>query len=283
MNLSNNAGTDDYPAWSPDGSRIAFHSSRDGNLNVFTMNADGTGVTRLTSDPAFDAGAAWSPDESKIAFRSDRHENAEIYVMNADGSQQTRITSNPAFDNLPDWAPANQPPDAVNDTATTVQGNPVTIAVLANDTDADGNALQVIAVTQPGDGTVVINPDNTITYSPDAPFSGPDAFTYTISDGRGGQDTATVNLTVLSPQQAIANVIAEIDALEEGGVLSDGQATSLIAKLDAAIGKLGKDDAEGAILKLELFLDRAGILPQPDQQRLIDEVLAVIQSLRPPA
>ena len=92
--------------------------------------------------------------------------------------------------------PVNDAPDAVNDSATTNEDTPVTIPVLSNDTDVDGDALSVSSVTQPTHGTVVINNDGTVTYTPAANYHGPDSFTYTISDGKGGTDTATVNLTV---------------------------------------------------------------------------------------
>jgi len=54
LNLSHNAADDDWPSWSPDGSKIAFHSDRDGNFEVYVMNADGTGPVNLTHNPAFD-------------------------------------------------------------------------------------------------------------------------------------------------------------------------------------------------------------------------------------
>src|SRR5262249_11482335 len=60
------------------------------------------------------------------------------------------------------------------------------IAVLANDSDPDGDPLTVSSVTQPANGAAAVNADNTVTYSPKAGFSGSDQFTYTISDGRGG-------------------------------------------------------------------------------------------------
>ncbi len=55
------AAIDSDPAWSPDGTKIAFSTSRDGNFEIYVMNADGTGPTRLTNDPANDRFAAWSP------------------------------------------------------------------------------------------------------------------------------------------------------------------------------------------------------------------------------
>ena len=90
----------------------------------------------------------------------------------------------------------NDAPDAVNDIANTAEDTAVNITVLANDVDVDGDALTVNAVTQGANGTVVINADNTVTYTPDNNFTGQDTFTYTISDGNGGTDTATVTVNV---------------------------------------------------------------------------------------
>jgi hypothetical protein len=92
----------------------------------------------------------------------------------------------------------NRPPDAVNDAATTQENTPVTINVLANDTDPDGNSLSVVSVTQGGHGAVTNNGNGTVTYNPSPAFAGTDQFTYTISDGRGGSDTANVAVTVLA-------------------------------------------------------------------------------------
>jgi hypothetical protein len=91
--------------------------------------------------------------------------------------------------------PVNDPPVATNDTATTPEDAPVTINVLGNDADVDGDPLTITAATSPN-GTVVINPDGTTTFTPNANFNGATTITYTISDGRGGTSTATVNVTV---------------------------------------------------------------------------------------
>ena len=69
------------------------------------MNADGTGQTNLTKNPADDLGSAWSPDGRSIAFSSNRDENHEAYVMKADGTGQRRLTNNPAIDLPGAWRP----------------------------------------------------------------------------------------------------------------------------------------------------------------------------------
>ncbi len=92
--------------------------------------------------------------------------------------------------------PGNNPPVANNDSASTNEDTPVTINVLANDSDPDGDLLGVASVAAPGHGTAVINADKTVTYTPAPSFFGTDSFTYTASDGRGGSSTATVTVTV---------------------------------------------------------------------------------------
>ncbi|MXX77642.1 MAG: hypothetical protein F4Z33_01345, partial [Gemmatimonadales bacterium] len=69
------------PAGSPDGARIAVSSPLHGDYEIYVMNADGSGVTRLTEHSAFDGLPAWSPDGTRIAFTSDRDGNDEIYVL----------------------------------------------------------------------------------------------------------------------------------------------------------------------------------------------------------
>jgi TolB protein len=98
------------PAWSPDGAKIAWTRSLPGWLaDVFVMNADGSGQTRLTNIGA--AGApSWSPDGAKIAFRTTRDGgSSEIYTMNADGTGQVNITNTAETKEwAPAWTPANK-------------------------------------------------------------------------------------------------------------------------------------------------------------------------------
>ena len=94
-----------HPAWSPDGTKIAFHSDRDGNYEIYVMSFDGSGVTRLTNNAVFDGEPAWSPDGAKIAFASNRDGRTEIYVMNPDGSGVTRLSSEQADEQSPAWSP----------------------------------------------------------------------------------------------------------------------------------------------------------------------------------
>jgi len=91
----------DAPDWSPDGTRIAF---RMGDY-IFTMNADGTGLTQLTSDPLRSLSPDWSPDGSRIVLHGVAESNVDIYVMNADGTGLERLTSSSAEDREPVFSP----------------------------------------------------------------------------------------------------------------------------------------------------------------------------------
>jgi Tol biopolymer transport system component len=94
------------PVESPrENGKIAFMSTRDGNWEIYVMNADGTNPTRLTNNDDLDQDPDWSPDGEKIVFISDRDGNTEIYVMNADGTGQTRLTNTRSFELAPVWSP----------------------------------------------------------------------------------------------------------------------------------------------------------------------------------
>ncbi|MEM8973609.1 MAG: Ig-like domain-containing protein [Pseudomonadota bacterium] len=103
----------------------------------------------------------------------------------------------------------NDAPVANNDAATTSQDTAVVINVLANDTDADLDGLTVTVVTDGDNGTVVSN-GGSVTYTPNAGFVGDDSFTYTASDGEGGTNTATVNVTVNSFPTPVYDAPAEM-------------------------------------------------------------------------
>jgi dipeptidyl aminopeptidase/acylaminoacyl peptidase len=113
INLTQNPAYDQDAAWSPDGRKIAFSSSRDGDYEIYVMNTDGTGLTKLTdNDLIADEDPSWSPDGTKIAFVDygrnvvgNNVTDAEIYTMNADGTDQTDLTRNPTEDLEPAWSP----------------------------------------------------------------------------------------------------------------------------------------------------------------------------------
>ena len=152
----------------------AFHATRivtGPAIGTAVLNADGT-IT-YTADPAttgaYDTTIVYEIEDSKGA-----KDTATITVhVGAD------------FNNV----------DARDDSATTPFQTPVTINVLANDVDPQGDTFSITAHTNPSHGTVVQNNDGTFTYTPANGFTGSDSFTYTITDSKGATDTATVTIT----------------------------------------------------------------------------------------
>jgi hypothetical protein len=158
--------------------------------------------------------------------------------------------------------PPNRPPDAVDDCTYDVKGGEsVTIPVLNNDSDPDNDPLTIISTTPPAFGAIVVNPDQTITYTAPLGYEGPDEFTYTISDGKGGTDTAKVCLEVAyKPQgdeckgillfgpdinkiiyQYLQTADPALAAITDNVVTSSGvyQPGSLTAALDAKLARDG--------------------------------------------
>jgi TolB protein len=98
------AGED--PDWAPDGSKIAYSRIVNyPNVEIFVADADGGNEVRLTNNTFLDALPAWSPDGKKIAFESNEGGDLEIFVMNSDGTGRTQVTNNSAVDGFPDWQP----------------------------------------------------------------------------------------------------------------------------------------------------------------------------------
>ncbi|HTK77374.1 MAG TPA: tandem-95 repeat protein [Gemmataceae bacterium] len=108
--------------------------------------------------------------------------------------------------------PVNDPPVAANESYTTAEEAPLTLAapgVLANDTDVDGDALTAVLVTGPAHGTLTLNSSGSYTYTPAAAYNGPDSFTYKARDPSGALSNAgTVTFTVTPPTLSITNVSA---------------------------------------------------------------------------
>jgi TolB protein len=103
---------DENAVWSPDGKRIAFDATRDGQFEIYSMNADGSDQTRLTDHQSLDAAPAWSPDGKSIAYISDRagRDYRDIWVMRANGAAPHRVTHGAVAQSPPDWQPLQPAP-----------------------------------------------------------------------------------------------------------------------------------------------------------------------------
>jgi len=110
VNLTAGSSANDaFPDVSPDGRSIVFRSGRDGNHEIYLMDADGARPRRLTRDEASDTMPAFSPQGGRIAFASDRDGNFEIYLLDLDGEGRPgrleRLTHHPGIDTHPVFSP----------------------------------------------------------------------------------------------------------------------------------------------------------------------------------
>jgi parallel beta-helix repeat protein len=146
----------------------------------------------------------------------------------------------------------NAAPDAANDSATSVDGDPVTIDLLANDSDPDGDDISVQSIDTTSDegGSVANNGDGTATYTPLADFEGADSFAYSIVDEHGKSDGAVVSLTVVNPPN-----VPPV-AVDDEATVGDGESVT-IPVLD------NDTDAESdplALQSVDAASDRGGVV-----------------------
>jgi TolB protein len=160
INLTNHPGGDNWPVWSPDGSRIAFQSDRGGSLDVWVMAADGSDLHQLTTDPEPDYLPVWSPDGSQLSFASWRREPGDtiranhIYLMNADGTEQVRLfPESPGTSADASWAPDGSGWVL----SRKVGGEPTDVFIL----DDSGAEIGRLTEDDASNGTAAFSPDGT--------------------------------------------------------------------------------------------------------------------------
>lgn len=98
-------GVNNWPAYSPDGTRIAFCSSRDGGFDLYVMDADGTGLRRIAQLAGMQARPAWSPDGRRLAFTWNRAGTYEVHAVNLDGTGRVPLTGGAERSDYPAWHP----------------------------------------------------------------------------------------------------------------------------------------------------------------------------------
>ena len=101
--LATTSDQDADPAWSPDGSLLAFRRSEKEDWNIWLTDRDGKSLRRLTKARGRDQDPEWSPDGTRIVFRSERDGDPDLFVMNADGSKQRLVASRRGDDGKPSW------------------------------------------------------------------------------------------------------------------------------------------------------------------------------------
>ena len=184
---------------------------------VVSLNADGT----LTFNPA-----------------ANYHGKVEFTYTVTDG--QTPVNGNVTVE----VTSVNDAPVAADDRVTTPEDQPIEIDVRGNDRDADGDALTVSAVTQPGHGTVTINPvTGNPVYTPAPDYNGTDTFTYTVRDPSGATSQATVTVTVGAVNDA-PQAQADVGATDQNGTLSVSAADGVIQSGSQPAGRDSDPDGD---------------------------------------
>ena len=148
------------------------------NLTINSVGSGSNGTTAIVNNEI-----VYTPDSNFNGTDSFSYQ-----VSNGNGGSDTATVA-------VNVAPVNDIPFAQNDTATTNQETGVSIDVLGNDSDVDGDSLTIISADPGSNGNTTII-DNEIVYTPDSNFNGTDSFSYEISDGNGGTDTAQVTVTI---------------------------------------------------------------------------------------
>jgi hypothetical protein len=209
VNFDHNVLTFDPPEYSrEDGEPYPLHGTLFANWAALDVSNPSDGQLKVVG---FTIGGLQPGDSGEIVqlpFIVNAMANAELTISAQDALATFSTQSGQFTFELP---PANNPPVAMDDMETTEQDTPVTIDVLANDEDADGESLTVTGKTDGSDGTVAITGNGaTVTYTPSAGYTGSDEFTYTVSDGTD-TDMGTVTVTVTAPPPPANNAPVAMD------------------------------------------------------------------------
>jgi VCBS repeat-containing protein len=193
----------DLPVANPDTATVA----EDGSVVIPVLandtDVDGQALRVFSYAPGAHGTVTLNPDNTLTYTPAPNFNGTDSFPYKAADTQEGQS----AFATVTiTVTPANDAPVAVADSATVIEDGTVSVAVLSNDTDPDGDTLIVASVTQGAHGAVSINPDKTVKYTPAANYNGSDSFTYTISDGNGGTATANVAVTITGVNDApVAN------------------------------------------------------------------------------
>ncbi|QFT92010.1 Bifunctional hemolysin/adenylate cyclase precursor [Roseovarius sp. THAF9] len=206
-------------------------------------------------------GAQMGPDGTILFFGGLNSEGTETFtywVTDNAGNYtpaEVTVTIDPTASPTPQPDPdpqTNVDPDAVDEAVTTDEDQAITINVLSNDQDPDGDPLVVTSVGTAANGMTTINANGTITYTPDPGFNGNDSFTYTVSDGQGGTDSATVSISVSEGNSPIngSNLNDTLNGTSASDIIDGFGGNDLVyggLGFDSIVGAEGNDTLFGEV------------------------------------
>ena len=169
----------------PDGGSVVY-ALASGNSSRFAVDSASGAVTYIGPGEDLDSG----PGQYALQVRATDSDG-----RSATAAVEIRVT------------PGNEAPLAVDDAAETAEDTPVTIAVLANDSDPDGDTLTVVEVSAPAHGTAVVADAGEVVYTPEPGYHGTDRFTYVVGDGSGLTAQAAVEVTVLAAPLTVDDAV----------------------------------------------------------------------------
>jgi Ca2+-binding RTX toxin-like protein/plastocyanin len=173
-----------------------------------------------------DGGWEYDGSTARLTARTPVTPGAHTLYLSVFDANDSALDSGALLDNLRTGTTActggvNQPPVAVDDTATTAEDTAVDIDVLANDTDLDpGDTLSAIVITQPEHGSAALNADGTVRFTPDPDWFGTTTFTYRVTDSAGNSDVGTVTVTVTPVNDAPVTSAGPDRATDEGSPIT---------------------------------------------------------------
>jgi Tol biopolymer transport system component len=285
--------TDSSPAWSPDGTKIAFHSTREGNSHIYFVSPSGGAATRLTVNDASllaETSPTWSPDSTRVAFVGITEEGSDIYTATLDGTV-TRVTYSEILKNSPAWSPdgAHIAFDTFNHIrVVNAGGGGETVITSAGDSN-----------TTPAwspDGTKIAFNRETIFRDADEIVTGREESIYLMNaDGSGVLKLNAIGRNPVflpvqntppppPPVKTPAERIADLDALVRGYNLPYGMTNSLTVKLRDALNSLNAGNTAAACAKLADFAKHTSAqsakkLTAAQATQLIDEANSIRTAL----
>ena len=207
------------------------------------------------------------------------HSGGPLWYSSNDGQYVAGIASTGSWaadvfaqrDNIPEWIRGNnflldenQPPVASDDQVTMAAGTTVTFDVLSNDSDPDGDSLSLTNLANSANGQALITNDDSISYTPDSGFTGTDLFTYTVADDNGGTDTATVEVTVETPNRAPSLEAMPSQTVEENSPVGMTVVQASATDPDGDTFSYGLDGADAAAFAIDSVSGEITLAASPD-------------------